>query len=282
MATQSQSRVPALTAGLRRPRRLKGAASTSSRLVLDLGTMETVLLVRRHPRARRASLRLSADGEEVVVVIPVHGRLEDGVAIARRHAGDPRPTGVRPARVPFADGAAIPVHGRTRVVQHVATDRSGVREYGEMLAVGGSAESVGVQIEAWLRGEARRVVTMLAHAKAEHLGRPLLRISVRDVRSRWGSCSSSGALSFSWRLILAPPAVLDYVVAHEVAHLAERGHGPEFWRTVARLTEHMDAGRAWLRRHGRELFRYGCGLSSCRSTLRGRSGPMKHIAGGDA
>jgi predicted metal-dependent hydrolase len=104
------------------------------------------------------------------------------------------------------------------------------------------------------------VVTVLAHAKAEHLGRPLLRISVRDVRSRWGSCSSAGALSFSWRLILAPPAVLDYVVAHEVAHLAERGHGPEFWRTVARLTEHMDAGRAWLRRHGRELFRYGCGI----------------------
>ena len=101
-------------------------------------------------------------------------------------------------------------------------------------------------------------MTVLAHAKAEHLGRPLLRISVR-ARSRWGSCSLSGALSFSWRLILAPPAVLDYVVAHEVAHLAERGHGPEFWRTVARLTEHMVAGRAWLRRHGRELFRYGCG-----------------------
>ena len=97
------------------------------------------------------------------------------------------------------------------------------------------------------------MVTVLAHAKAEHLGRPLLRISVR-ARSRWGSCSSAGALSFSWRLILAPPAVLDYVVAHEVAHLAERGHGPEFWRTVARLTEHMVAGRAWLRRHGRELL----------------------------
>lgn len=229
--------------------------------MLDLGTVETALLVRRHPRARRASLRISADGEGVVVVIPPHGRLEDGVAIARRHAGWIRDRlGSLPARVPFADGATIPMHGRTRVVRHVATEQSGVREDGDMLAVGGSAESVGAQIEAWLRGEARRMVTVLAHAKAEHLGRPLLRICVRDVHSRWGSCSSAGALSFSWRLILAPPAVLDYVVAHEVAHLAERGHGPEFWRTVARLTEHMDAGRAWLRRHGRELFRYGCGI----------------------
>jgi predicted metal-dependent hydrolase len=244
-----------MTAGSRRS---KSAGSTSSRLVLVLGAVETALLVRRHPRARRASLRLSADGEGVIVVIPARGRLEDGVAIARQHADwiRDRLESV-PARVPFAHGATIPVHGRTRVVRHVATERAGVREHGEMLAVGGAAESVGRQIETWLRGEARRVVTALAHAKAAYLGRPLLRISVRDARSRWGSCSSAGALSFGWRLILAPPAVLDYVVAHEVAHLAERGHGPDFWRTVARLTEHTDTGRAWLRRHGRELFRYG-------------------------
>jgi predicted metal-dependent hydrolase len=242
-------------AGSGRP---ESTGSTSGRLVLSLGTVETALSVRRHPRARRASLRLSADGEEVIVIIPARSRLEDGVAIARRHADwiRSRLESV-PARVPFAQDAAIPVHGRTRVVRHAATERAGVREHGEMLAVGGAAENVARQIETWLRGEARRVVTALAHAKAGQLGRPICRISVRDARSRWGSCSSTGALSFSWRLILAPPAVLDYVVAHEVAHLAERGHGPEFWRTVARLTAHMDAGRLWLRRHGRELFRYG-------------------------
>jgi predicted metal-dependent hydrolase len=238
--------------------RAKNAGSTSSRLVLVPGVVEPALVVRRHPRARRASLRLSADGEQVIVVIPPRGRLEDGLAIARRHVEwiRDRVEAVSP-RVPFAEGAAIPVHGRTRVVRHVASERTGVRERGEMLAVGGAAESVARQIETWLRGEARRVVTALAHAKAEHFGRRISRISVRDTRSRWGSCSSAGALSFSWRLILAPPAVLDYVVAHEVAHLAERGHGPEFWRTVAGLTAHMDSGRAWLRRHGRELFRYG-------------------------
>ena len=112
-------------------------------------------------------------------------------------------------------------------------------------------------IEAWLRGEARRVLSDRISAKADQTGRLPIRISVRDTRSRWGSCSSAGALSFSWRLILAPPEVLDYVVAHEMAHLTHPGHGSEFWLTVARLTDQMDAGRAWLRRHGRELFRYG-------------------------
>ena len=244
-----------MTAGKGRP---KSAGSTSARLVLVPGVVEPALLVRRHPRARRASLRLSADGEQVIVVLPARGRLEDGAAIARRHAEWIRERlEAVPARVPFADGAAIPVHGRTCVVRHVSSEPAGVRDRGETLAVGGAAEDVARQIEAWLRGEARRVVTALAHAKAERLGRGIARISVRDARSRWGSCSSAGALSFSWRLILAPPPVLDYVVAHEVAHLAERGHGPEFWRTVARLTVHMEAGRLWLRRHGRELFRYG-------------------------
>jgi predicted metal-dependent hydrolase len=238
--------------------RAKIARSISSRLVLVPGMVETALVVRRHPRARHASLRLSADGEQVIVVIPPRGRLEDGLAIAGRNAEWIRDRlEAVPPRVPFADGAAIPVHGRTRVVRHLASERAGVREHGEMLAVGGAVESLARQIETWLRGEARRVVTALAHPKAGQLGHRIHRISVRDTRSRWGSCSSAGALSFSWRLILAPPTVLDYVVAHEVAHLAERGHGPEFWRTVARLTAHMDSGRAWLRRHGRELFRYG-------------------------
>jgi predicted metal-dependent hydrolase len=230
----------------------------SSRLVLDLGTIETALLVRRHPRARRTSLRLTVDGDGIVVVIPACRPLEYGVAIARRHAQWIRDRlDALPSRVRFTDGAVLPICGRPRVVRHAATLRAGVSEDDALLIVGGPVEAVPGSIEAWLRNEARRVSMELACAKGEHLGRAPQRVSVRDTRSRWGSCSSAGALSLSWRLILAPPAVLDYVVAHEVAHLVERGHGPDFWRTVARLTEHMDAARTWLRRHGRELFRYG-------------------------
>jgi predicted metal-dependent hydrolase len=244
-----------VTAG---PRRSKNVGASSDRLAIQLGSLETTLLVRRHPRARRTSLRISADGEGVIVVIPARKRFEDGVAIARQHAEwiSDRLQAL-PERVPFADGTVLPIHGGPRLVRHIREERAGVREEGDMLIVGGSAEGLPRRIEAWLRREARRLLTERADAQAERLGRSPARISIRDTRSRWGSCSSAGALSFSWRLILAPPEVLDYVVAHEMAHLAQRGHGPEFWRTVAQLTKHVDAGRAWLRRHGRDLFRYG-------------------------
>ena len=243
-----------MTAAGRRKRRI----AVSDRLAVQFAGLETTLLVRRHPRARRASLRISADGEGVIVVLPARKRLEDGVALAREHAEWIRDRlRALPRRVPFADGAVLPVHGRSLVVRHIQGHPARVRETGDMLVVGGEAESISRRIEAWLRGEARRVLTQCAGAQAERLGRAPGRISIRDTRSRWGSCSSAGMLSFSWRLILAPPEVLDYVVAHEMAHLAQRGHGAEFWRIVARLTAHTDAGRAWLRLKGRDLFRYG-------------------------
>lgn len=232
--------------------------SKADRLALDLEGMETTLLVRRNPRARRASLRISADGNEVVAVVPARARVEDAVAMAQHHADWIRGRlQALPERVPFADGAVLPVHGRPLLIRHVNGSGVGVKHIGEQLLIGGKAEDVARRIEAWLRCEARRVLTDHVSAKARIVGRPPAGLSVRDTRSRWGSCSSGGALSFSWRLILAPPEVLDYVVAHEMAHLTQPGHGPEFWRTAARLTEHADVGRAWLRRHGRDLFRYG-------------------------
>jgi hypothetical protein len=215
-------------------------------------------VVRRHPRAHRISIRLSADGEGIIAVVPARAPLEDAVAMARQHADWIRGRlQALPERVPFTNGAVLPVHGRQLAVRHIGTNRAGVRDTGKLLVVGGRAEDVSPHIEAWLRGEARRVLTDHISEKAGKSGRGPTRIAIRDTRSRWGSCSSAGALSFSWRLILAPPEVLDYVVAHEMAHLAHPGHGSEFWRTVAQLTEHMDAGRVWLRRHGRGLFRYG-------------------------
>jgi predicted metal-dependent hydrolase len=238
--------------------RRRTAPPTSARITLELASVSADVLVRRHPRARRASLRITAHGDGVVVIIPPRARIEDGVALARRHAAwiCERLQSV-PSRVPFADGALLPVSGRPRVVRHGVDRQAGVYEDGDLLVVGGSAAEVAHRVDAWLRAEARRVLADRVWVKAEQLGRAPARVGVRDTRSRWGSCSSTGALSFSWRLILAPPTVLDYVVAHEVAHLRHRGHGPEFWETVAWLTEDMDAARLWLRRHGGDLFRYG-------------------------
>jgi len=125
------------------------------------------------------------------------------------------------------------------------------------ICVSGRAEHLARRVRDWLKREARAVLTDEALAKAARLGHAVKRIGVRDTRSLWGSCAASGAISFCWRLILAPDFVRDYVVAHEVAHLVEKNHGLRFWRLVATLTDEMAAARAWLKRHGEALHRLG-------------------------
>ena len=225
---------------------------------VDLDGVPTPLQVRRHPRARRASLRLSPSGDGVIVVLPPTARIEDGLLIARTHAPWIRARlDARPPRVPFADGVILPVGGRPLTVCLVAAERRGLRIDGDRLLVGGATETAAGRIRVWLRAEAERAIAEQIAAKAARLPRLPTAVGLRDTRSRWGSCSSAGRLSFSWRLILAPPLVLDYVVAHELAHLQNHGHGPAFWAAVGDLCEQVTAGRAWLRRHGGELFRYG-------------------------
>jgi hypothetical protein len=108
-----------------------------------------------------------------------------------------------------------------------------------------------------LAAMARDELARRARQLAPRIGRSVTRVSVRDTKSRWGSCSGGGNLSFSWRLIFAPEPVIDYVVAHEVAHLAEMNHGPRFWRLVESLSPDCAAPRAWLKRHRGRLFSYG-------------------------
>jgi predicted metal-dependent hydrolase len=236
----------------------KPARASDSLLTVDLGSGSTTVLVRQHPRARRASVRITADGQGVVVVIPAWGCVGDGLAVAQEHAQWIRERlAAQPPRTLFADGSMIPLRGRQTLVRHLATLDRGIVEDGDTLRVGGPAGGVAERLQAWLRGEARRDITRRIVPMAAYLGLQPTRISIRDTTSRWGSCSSSRALSFSWRLILAPSSILDYVVAHEMAHLVVRGHGTDFWQIVARLTDDVADSRAWLRRHGRDLFRFG-------------------------
>ena len=114
-----------------------------------------------------------------------------------------------------------------------------------------------MRVRRWLIAEARREIGGRAERLVHRVERPMRRLSIRDPATRWGSCSATGSLSFSWRLILAPPAVLDYVVAHEIAHLRELNHSARFWSEVAGLVGDSKAERAWLRRNGTQLRRYG-------------------------
>jgi hypothetical protein len=124
------------------------------------------------------------------------------------------------------------------------------------IRVSGRPEHAARRLRDWLHAEARSDLDARVGWHARSLGLTPRRITVRDQSSRWGSCSTTGALSFSWRLVLAPPMILDYVAAHEVAHLAEMNHGPRFWALVARTMPQMDEARRWLQVYGMDLHRY--------------------------
>jgi hypothetical protein len=225
---------------------------------LDVGGRAVPLRFRRNARARRLILRIDGERDGVVVTLPRHVPAEEGLDLAQSKAAwIVRQLDRLPPRVPFADGAVVPVLGVDHRVRHDASARRPVSSGGGEIVVCGRPEHLARRLTDWLRAEARRLIASRALDKAECLGRTPGRITLRDTRSRWGSCSVDGRLSFSWRLVMAPEHVLDYVVAHEVAHLAERNHGRRFWDLVAELTGDAGTARAWLSAYGARLHRYG-------------------------
>ena len=227
-------------------------------LVLDLAGRAVPLRIRRNARARRLILRIDGERDGVVVTLPRHVPVEEGLDLARgKAAWIVRQLDRLAPRIPFADGAVVPVLGVDYRVRFDPAGRKPVHRGGGEIVLAGHPEHLARRLTDWLRGEAKRLIAPRAHAKAETLGRSPAAITVRDTRSRWGSCSVDGKLSFSWRLVMAPEHVLDYVVAHEVAHLVERNHGPRFWDLAAELTSDVKSARAWLNAFGARLHRYG-------------------------
>lgn len=238
--------------------RSKPGPIREQRTILELDGREVQLCIRHHPRACRMTLRVDPVGGGAVVTLPVSTPADEGMAMVRRKAGwlVSRLEALPPRSV-LADGAAVPLLGVDLTVRHRPDGRGVVRREGNVLVVAGRPEHLARRLTDWLKAEARREFAVRARAKAEALGCRMGRITVRDTRSRWGSCSANGNLSFCWRLVLAPPFVVDYVVAHEVAHLKVRDHSPRFWKTVATLTGDSERARAWLNRHGEALHRFG-------------------------
>lgn len=225
---------------------------------IDIEGSAVPLLVRRHPTAKRMILRVNTGGDGVVVTIPAHVAPEDGLNMARRQSkwiqDNLNKLG---GRTPFADGMEIPYLGEAHVIRHHPDRRGTVWQVNRELHVAGQAEHISRRLTDWLKKQARSHISTLAHDKARQLDRDVRHITIRDTRTRWGSCSAKGGLSFSWRLILAPEHVLDYVVAHEVSHLAHMNHSRQFWKTVEELTANYQVGRDWLSAHGSGLHRIG-------------------------
>jgi predicted metal-dependent hydrolase len=213
---------------------------------------------RRSTRARRISLRIDPSDGAVVVTLPPRAGRAAGLTLLRHHAGWVADRlAALPDPLPFIDGALVPIGGVTHRIRHRPHARGGAWLENDELHVTGAAEFVARRVRDFLRAEARRRIAGLVNDKTSVLGRPPRRLSVKDTRSRGGSCSSDGSLAFCWLLVMAPSFVHDYVAAHEVAHLRHMNHGPRFWALVQELTPHSDTAIPWLKREGPRLLRIG-------------------------
>jgi len=234
-----------------------------SRLLVKHGSQIYSIRLRRHRRARRYTLRIHPSDREAILTMPPRGTIIEAKGFAQRHgAWIAARLGRLPKAAPFLPGTVVPLRGVPHKIVHRAGERGTVwsetRDSGEkILCVAGGLEHIERRVLDFLKREARRDLQKAADDYADQLGVKVKRLSIRDQSSRWGSCTSAGSLSFSWRLILAPPFVLDYLAAHEVAHLIEMNHSPRFWKVVARVCAHTERAKKWLDAQGNDLHRYG-------------------------
>jgi hypothetical protein len=228
--------------------------------VLDIAGSSIPVAFRRHRRARRLIVRLDRSGQGVLVTLPPGVGRDEGLAFALRSAGWISTRLARAGRsVEFLHGAVFPLRGHDVTIVHSPVVRGTVRFDADsgQLHVAGAAEHVPRRILDWLKAEARRELVAATEKYAAAMNVSFRRVTIRDQKSRWGSCASDGSLSFSWRLIMAPPHVLDYVAAHEVAHLRHMDHSVRFWRLVLGHCRAAATAKAWLRANSTTLHRYG-------------------------
>jgi predicted metal-dependent hydrolase len=224
---------------------------------LPLAAGRVPVRVKRSTRARRILLKVDADGAELV--LPSRASLASGLAFLGEKSGWlAAQLATVPPRVQFTHGSVVPVLGAPHRIRHVGERGTpAVQIVDGEIRVRGQKEHVARRVADHLKALARQELARRARQLAQRIDREVARVTVRDTRSRWGSCAASGNLAFSWRLILAPRPVLHYVVAHEVAHLAHMNHGPRFWRLVDELAPGSEVPRAWLRDHRAYLLSFG-------------------------
>lgn len=213
------------------------------------------LILRRSAQARRISLRISQLDGRVTLTLPKRLALREAMAFAQaKESWIRKHLAAREADVIVGLGAEVPVGGQMLRVVPCAGRQ--VQIGAQEIAVPGPEARVGKRLAAHLKELARDRLAGASDDYAALLGRAYSKLTLRDTRSRWGSCTSAGGLMYSWRLIMAPAQVLDYVAAHEVAHLAEMNHSPAFWAGVERIYGPYKEPRQWLRREGNALHRY--------------------------
>ena len=242
---------------LKKPKKTKPPARKIERL-LQVGEREMPLTIREHHQASRITLRIEPGGKALRLTVPTGLAKREIDAFLVRHDGWLR---MKLAKFSSDSGLHPGGHLSLRGVPHRIVHTGSLRgltelaeEDGEpMIRVSGLEDHLGRRLAAFLKKVARADLEKLVARHAALVGKPVKSLSMKDTRSRWGSCSWDGNLSFSWRIAMAPPFVIDYLAAHEVAHLMEMNHGPQFWALCEKLCPGMEAARRWLKQNGSQL-----------------------------
>jgi predicted metal-dependent hydrolase len=245
------------------PFRNRSETAQTERLLVGGGERHYEIAIIRHPRARRYTLRVRHASRDVVLTMPRRGNLRDARAFAEKNVQwIASKIAAIPEHIPFADGESIPLRGIPHRICHRPGERGTVWIENDaggdaLICVAGAGAHIARRVTDFLKGEARKALSTASRIYAAKIGVTIGRIGLRDSTTRWGSCSESGSLSYSWRLIFAPAYVLDYLAAHEIAHRIELNHSDRFWVLLDSMTPERKKAEAWLSANGNALHRYG-------------------------
>lgn len=225
-------------------------------LMVDVAGAARPVRIRRNAQARKMILRVDGQTGEVKVTAPPYVPARELERFVDQNRAWIEQEQAKVLSVPpVGHGSLVPFEGAEHQLSFLDEPPRRVLVEPGQISVGGPADQAPARLERWFRARARDVLEADAHNFADQLSTRFERISIGDMKSRWGSCSSSGTLRFNWRLVLAPPEVRRYVAAHEVAHLLEMNHSDRFWAHVAVCVPDHKERRAWLRREGAALMR---------------------------
>ena len=214
------------------------------------------LRLRYNAKAKRIILRVDQETGGAIISLPRHASETEAISLVNERI-DWIVDKIRefPPKITLTDGQSLTLMGQHITIRHRPDLKMGVQLIGSEMIASGMREHLHRRIVDWLKKYTKEIITPQAHSMASQLECKINRISIRDTKSRWGSCSSQGNLSFCWRLIMTPEWVLNYVIAHEVSHLKHMDHGPEFWQIVGTFGVKPKQARIWLNQHGRVLQR---------------------------
>ncbi len=225
---------------------------------IEISGIDYPISIKKNARSKRLTMRVDPYKGIINVTTPkrvskrkvISFILEHQEWLAKQHQSLKGP-------ISFDEGAIIPIKGKAFTIQHIEKRGIYIEKQRTYLIVSCPKLRLKSAIKRYLKEQARKTLTKLAQEKATQIDKSIANISIKDTKTRWGSCSSKNNLNFSWRIIMAPDYVIDYLVAHEVAHLQHMNHSKAFWDLCFTLSKDGSQGKKWLRTHGSELQRYG-------------------------